>query len=233
MPNSAATRVASSVAVCSALALVLLVSHDIILRHARQQPVSLLSTRGECWCWLFALAVALPSFISFSVYLRNCNNCLCICFGSLLFSSDTTLPISYSRTNNSSVGSWGGRSYGCRSGGKLQSCWYVHIHVYIFLCISCLRLFFKRLCVFFLQMNLGAGHFSLTHSTQVKARPWPSSLNEPVNALNYHFPLCAFLCKKKTGEYVCVCVRVRVHVCTCVQVCLCARVCACVWHCIP
>jgi len=93
MSNSAATRVATSVAVCSALALVLLVSHDIILSHARQQPVSLLTSRGECWCWLFAPAVALPSFISFSVYLCNCNICLDICFVPLLFSSDTTLPL--------------------------------------------------------------------------------------------------------------------------------------------
>jgi hypothetical protein len=154
-------------------------------------------------------------------YLRNCNICLDICFVPLLFSSDTTLPISYSRTNNSSVGSWGGRSYGCRSGGKLQSCWYVHIYVYIFYISVCLRLFFKHLCANEL------GGLGLTHSTQVSA----FVTKRACNAL-HHFPLSAFLWKKIKWR-LCVCVRA----CSCACVYLCAsvsvHVCACVRHCTP
>jgi hypothetical protein len=100
----------------------------------------------------------------------------------------------------------------------------------IFMCTSfyvsvCVRRFFKPLCAF-LQMNLGGlGTSRLTYPTQVKARPWPSSLNEPVNALNYHFPLSAFLCKKKTGEYVCVCARACACACVYLWKCACVHVC--------
>ena len=224
MQTLAVTRVASFVAVCSAIALMLAVSQRAVGGHGAElyqttntnTHVSLLRSRGKCWCWLFAPAVALPS--TFLVYLRNCNNCLWICFVSLLFSSDTTLPISYSRTNNSSVGSWGGRSYGCRSGGKLQSCWYVHIYVYIFLCISCLRLLFKHLCVFFVANELGWAALAFATKRACK-RPQLSFASFRLSLLRKKLAsMCVCSC-------VCVCVCMCVPVCKCVCVHVCVHVC--------
>ena len=123
----------------------------------------------------------LPSFFSCLVYLRNCNNFPCICFVSLLFSSDTTLPISSAGRTTALWDLEEGGPTDADQGGNYNPvgmCIFMYTSFYVSLCP---RIFFEHFCAY---------------SGQVRARPWLSSLDEPVNALNYHFPLSASLCEK-------------------------------------